>query len=91
MMISPEGYYRMNLDGKTKEEIEVEIRFLKQEIADLKYDIKRRPFIAEYMPTRSTMLECTREYLKRAIQAYKDVGGLDSDLRKLNITHRTIY
>lgn len=83
MMISPEGYYRMNLDGKTKEEILEEIKFLKQEIADLKYDIKRRPFIAECMPTRSTMLECNFEYLNQAIQAYKDAGGSVSDLNQI--------
>lgn len=83
MMISPEGYYRMNLKGKTKEEILEEIKFLKQEIADLKYDIKRRPFIEECMPTRSTMLECNYEYLDRAIQAYKDAGGIVSDLNQI--------
>lgn len=83
MMISPEGYYRINLDGKTKEEIFEEIRFLRQEIADLQYDIKRRPFIEECMPTRSTMLECNFEYFDRAIQAYKDAGGSVSDLNQI--------
>ncbi len=83
MMISPEGYYRMNLEGKTKKEIVEEIRFLKQEIADLKYDINRRPVIEECMPTRSTMLECNFEYLDRAIQAFKDAGGNVSDLKQI--------
>ena len=72
MMISPEGYYEMNLEGKTPEEVLEEIEALKQEIKQLEKEIEENPSESEEMcPTRATMLECCRGYLEWAIWVYE--------------------
>ena len=76
MMISPEGYYEVNLKGKSQQDILKEIRSLKREINQLKRHLEEHSLAPEEMiPTRLTRLKCNREYLERAIQAYQEAGG----------------
>lgn len=76
MMISPEGYCEMILNGKSQECILEEIRSLRKEIKRLKQYIEEHFFEPEAMfPSRLTQLKCNREYLDRAIQAYREAGG----------------
>ena len=76
MMISPEGYYEVNLKGKSQQDILKEIRSLKREINQLKRYMEEHSLEPEEMfPTRLTRLKCNREYLERAIQAYQEAGG----------------
>lgn len=77
MMISPEGYYEVNLKRKTQAEILKEIRSLKREINQIKRYLEEHSLEPEEIfPTRLTRLKCNREYLVRAIQAYEEVGGI---------------
>ena len=77
MMISPEGYYEVNLKGKTQAEILKEIRSLKGEINQLKRYMEEHSLEPEELfPTRLTRLKCNREYLDRAVQAYAETGGI---------------
>ncbi len=77
MMISPEGYYEMNLKGKNAEQIMSAIRGLKQEIGHLKNVMEHPDYgsTAIICPSESTRLWCTREYLERAKVAYAGAGG----------------
>lgn len=76
MMIGPEGYYEVNLKGKTKQEILKKIRSLKREINQLKRSLEEHFLETEEMfPTRLTRLKCYRNYLDRAIRAYEEAGG----------------
>ncbi|MGM9942308.1 MAG: hypothetical protein ACI32N_10040 [Bulleidia sp.] len=76
MMISPETYYEMNLKGKSQQEILKEIRSLKREIGQLKKSLEdTRTAVFEVFPSRLTRLNCNRNYLDRAIQAYEEAGG----------------
>lgn len=76
MMISPEGYYEMNLKGKSQQDILKEIRSLKREINQLKrYKEEHSLEPEEMFLTRLTRLKCNREFLERAIQAYQEAGG----------------
>lgn len=65
------------LKGKTKEQIMTAIRGLKQEICRLKNtmegpDYSEKPIMH---PSEDTRLHWTREYLKKAKQAYTEAGG----------------
>lgn len=76
MMISPEGYYEVNLKGKSQQDILKEIRSLKREINQLKRYMEERSLEPEEMlPNPLARLKCNREYLERAIQAYEAAGG----------------
>lgn len=76
MMISPEGYYKEYLKGKTKEQIMSAIRGLKQDIGRLKNTMESRVYGQEIMyPSEETRLHWTRVYLERAKQAYAEAGG----------------
>lgn len=77
MMISPESYYDLYLKGKNEKQLLSAIRGLKNEIGHLKNvmehpEYKNGPIIH---PSEDVRISCTREYLQRAIQAYKDLGG----------------
>ena len=77
MMISPEGYYEVNLKGKSQQDILKEIRSLKREINQLKRYMEEHSLEPEEIfPTRLTRLKCNCEYLERAIQAYAEAGGI---------------
>ncbi len=84
MMISPEGYYEFNLKGKTQQEIMSEIQSLENEIRELRKEVKdaSRGVKAVEYPTPLTRLQCYREYLKRAIQAYEEAGGVYKPIKK---------
>ena len=76
MMISPETYYEMNLQGKSPKEIMEKIRSLKIQIGQLKRSIEKTDdIVCEVFPGRLTRLKCDRDYLERAIQAYEEAGG----------------
>ena len=76
MMISPETYYEMNLQGKSPKEIMKKIRSLKIQIGQLKRSIENADdIVCEVFPGRLTRLKCDRDYLERAIQAYEEAGG----------------
>ena len=76
MMISPETYYEMNLQGKSPKEIMKKIRSLKIQIGQLKRSIEKTDdIVCEVFPGRLTRLKCDRDYLERAIRAYEEAGG----------------
>lgn len=77
MMISPEGYYEMELKGKPAEDIAKKIRGLKNEIGHLKKTVENPDYSTEpvILPTPGMQLWCTRQYLERAIAAYEEAGG----------------
>ncbi len=76
MMISPETYYEMNLQGKSPKEIMKKIRSLKIQIGQLKRSIEKTDdMVLEVFPGRLTRLKCDQDYLERAIQAYEEAGG----------------
>ena len=76
MMISPETYYEMNLQGKSPKEIMEKIRSQKIQIGQLKRSIENADdIVCEVFPGRQTRLKCYRDYLERAIQAYEEAGG----------------
>lgn len=76
MMISPETYYEMNLQGKSPKEIMEKIRSLKIQIGQLKRSIENADdIVCEVFSGRLTRLKCNRDYLERAIQAYEEAGG----------------
>lgn len=77
MMISPESYYEEYLKGKTKEQIMTAIRGLKQEIGRIKNTMEGPDYgIKAIMhPSEDTRLHWTREYLKKAKQAYAEADG----------------
>ena len=76
MMISPETYYEMNLQGKSPKEIMEKIRSLKIKIGQLKRSIENTDdMVLEVFPSRLTRLKCDRDYLERAIRAYEEAGG----------------
>ena len=77
MMISPEGYYEMELKGKSAEDIAKKIRGLKNEIGHLKKTIESPDYGTEPVihPDERTRLWCSRLYLERAIAAYEEAGG----------------
>lgn len=77
MMVSPEGYYEMNLKGKSPSQIITCIRGLKKEIGHCKNVLENPDDFSEknsMFPRPDTRLWCTRLYLDRAIQALKDMG-----------------
>lgn len=53
MMISPEGYYEMNLKGKSEKEIRSAIRGLKNEIGHLKNTMEHPEYVWRYIRRRS--------------------------------------
>lgn len=76
MMISPEGYYEMNLKGKTEKEIRSAIRGLKNEIGNLKNTMEHPDYGSEPLvhPTEAIRIWCTRLYLEKAKQALLEMG-----------------
>ena len=78
MMISPESYYEMNLQGKTAEQIMSSIRGLKNEIGHLKNVMEHPDYNSkeDMCPQESTQLWCAREYLKRAKNVFTEAGGV---------------
>ena len=77
MMISPEGYYEMNLKGKSEKEIRSAIRGLKNEIGHLKNTMEHPEYGSAPLihPTEDVRIWCTRMYLERAKQALIEMGA----------------
>lgn len=77
MMICPETFYEMHLKGKTKEEIMTVIRGLKREIGRLKRTMEHPNYAKaiKIHPSEDVRISCSRDYLRRAIEALEEVGG----------------
>ena len=76
MMISPDGFYAANLEGKTPEQILTVIRSLKRKINRLKYTLEHPDYTPGMCPGKDVQLSCTRDYLECAKQALVDAGGI---------------
>lgn len=79
MMISPESFYEERLKGKSAKEILRVIRSLKQEIGRLKNMVEHPNYELRSLvvhPTERVQISCNQEYLERAKEALKDVGGV---------------
>lgn len=78
MVISPESFYHMELEGKSISQIEKSIRKLKKEITSLKKAIESsysdEPRVL-MEPSLEVQLKCTREYLERAKSALVEARG----------------
>ncbi len=72
MMISPEAYYKMELEGMSRKELLREIRSLKREISGLERMVKAGEDDGFY-PTPRTRLSCNRQYLARAEKALEEM------------------
>lgn len=79
MMMSPEGYYKMYLEGRTAERIMIVIRQLETEIEHLKNVTAHREYGSEptAKPSESVRLLCNRMYLERAKEALAEARGSD--------------
>lgn len=78
MMISPESFYHMELEGKSVSQIEKIIRNLKKEMNGIKKAIENpdpdEPTVL-MEPSLEVQIKCTREYLDRAKAALVEAGG----------------
>ena len=76
MMISPETYCWLELQGKSAEEILSKIRSLKQEIGRLKNIAEHPHYVPTMDPSEEVRIELNRQYLAGAKQAYAEAGGV---------------
>ena len=74
MMMSPEAYYDMELQGKTPEEIQRKIRSLRREITTLKRKMEKPDYIPKHCPGDDVRISCDRQYLARALKVLADMG-----------------
>lgn len=77
MMIDPKIYRKTFIDGKTPPEILKEIAELKRTITRCKkimHNAKTKQ-IPEDRPSSDVVLDCTRQYLTKAEEAYEEAGG----------------
>ena len=72
MMISPEAYYKMELEGMSRKELLREIRSLKREISGLERMVKAGEDDG-FLPSPGTRLSCNRQYLERAEKALEEI------------------
>ncbi len=82
MLLSPEGYYREFLEGKTADEIMAEIDGLRQTIAELKAAIEDPNYVCLTTPDDDMRLSFARDYLKLAIQALEEAGGVHTPTKE---------
>mgnify|MGYP003303061513 CR=1 FL=1 len=75
MMISPETYYKDNLEGKTPEQILTVIRSLKNEMGALKNDMEHPKYAPTMFPSEDVRIYGLRDYLDRAKIALVEAGG----------------
>ncbi len=75
MMISPEIFYRNELQNQPPEKIEKTIRNLKREINRLKREIENPHHVVDIDPDEKVQLAFYRLYLEHAFAAYKEAGG----------------
>ena len=75
MMVSPGTFYNQ-MEGKSVEELQTEIRSLKREITKLKNEIENPVEKPDLLcPSRDVRICCSREYLEMAKKALADAGG----------------
>lgn len=71
-MMTPQMYFQINFQGKTNQEIDNEIKNLKEQIATLKEIIAEGDNINEIVsPSYEVQLSCCKEYLKYALKRIK--------------------
>lgn len=77
LKISPETYYRENIEGKTEEEIIELIESLRQSISDLKFIMEDPDYDLALKPKSKEKREIffSRQYLKQAKHALRKMGG----------------
>lgn len=75
MMISPDYFREIELEGKSKEEIMTVIRRLKRWIAETKREAEKPSYTAKICPGPDVVVSCCRDYLSEAIRAYTEAGG----------------
>ena len=77
MMIRPEAYYIIYLQGRTAEELLTRIRSLKMETGQQKNALENPDRAKEDLgePSFSTRIKWNRVFLELAKQALADVGG----------------
>ena len=76
MMIDPESYYELYLEGKSAKEIQSAIDELKEHMTELKTSMEDPDYHSGILPSEKTILSCNRLYLERAIQALIEAGGV---------------
>ncbi len=76
MLLSPEGYYSEFLEGRSADEIMDRIDDLRQEIAELKATLEDPNYVCLTTPDDDMRLSFARDYLKLAIQALEEAGGV---------------
>ena len=74
MMIPPSIFYKMQLEGKSVEEIKTNIRGLKRRINHLKRVLEHPNYKHTFDPAEDVQLWCNREYLKVAIETLQAYG-----------------
>ena len=74
MMIPPSIFYKMQLEGKSAEEIKTNIRGLKRRINHLKRVLEHPDYKHTFDPAEDVQLWCNREYLKVAIETLQAYG-----------------
>lgn len=78
MMISPQTFCWLELQGKSAEEIMTKIRQIKKKISRLKLIMEHPHYISMIHPSEEVQLACHREYLAQAKKAYAEAGGVYS-------------
>ena len=73
MMLSPQEYFEVFLNGKNADQIQTEIRRLKRKIRNLQRIISRPDYLPAICPSEDVQLICYREYLERAEKALAEV------------------
>ena len=76
MMLRPEVFDRIFLQGKSAEEILSKIRGLKQEIGRLKNILEHPHYVPAIAPSEDVQLWSSRKYLELAKKAYAEAGGV---------------
>ena len=77
-MISVDGFYELNLRGKTVDEILDVMSDLYKKIVSIEKEIESGAF-DDTKPSLRTRLSMERKYLKRAEQAYEEVCPKEDD------------
>ncbi|MDO4198677.1 MAG: hypothetical protein Q4D13_06795 [Erysipelotrichaceae bacterium] len=98
MMISPEGFYELELKGKSVKEIRRVIRDLKRTIKENKDILENSDVIPEKVmvhPGPSVMISLSRDYLEIAIKALMENGEeykpTKSELRDMEFNNNIEY
>ncbi|MCD8286888.1 MAG: hypothetical protein LUD50_06670 [Clostridia bacterium] len=84
MMISPDQYLEIHIDGKDEDGVLRAIKNLRSEISKLKHDIKYE--MCNVYPSYDVQLSCSMEYLEASIREYLRRFGDDEEHRRKVLT-----